>query len=42
MYFSSYSQTSNINHIFGGNEIVGYSDVVGASPVHTTPTTFST
>ena len=34
-------QTSDIRRIFPGNEIVDHSDVVGASPVGTAPTTSS-
>ena len=39
-----YRKTSNISHTLVGNIIVDYSDVVGASPVGTAPTTslFST
>ena len=36
-----YRKTSNINHTLVGNEIVDNSDVVGASPVGTAPTTSS-
>ena len=36
-----YRQTSNIRRTQFGNEIVDHSDVVGASPVGTAPTTFS-
>ena len=32
---------SNIRRILGGNKIVDHSDVVGASPVGTAPTTSS-
>ena len=35
------SQTSNIRHTLAGNKIVDHSDVVGASPVGTAPTTYS-
>ena len=35
-----YRQTSNINHTLVGNKIVDHSNVVGASPVGTAPTTF--
>ena len=34
-------QTSNISHTLVGNVIVDNSDVVGASPVGSAPTTFS-
>ena len=34
-----YRQTSNISRILVGNNIVGHSGVVGASPVGTDPTT---
>ena len=37
----TYCQTSNISGTFVGNEIVGHSDVVGASPVSAAPTTSS-
>ena len=39
-----YCQISNIRHTLVGNKIGHYSDVVGASPVYTAPTTspFST
>ena len=36
-----YYQTSNISHTRVGDTIVDHSDVVGASPVGTTPTTSS-
>ena len=36
-----YDQTSNISGILVGNEFVDHSDVVGASPVGTAPTTAS-
>ena len=36
-----YRQVSNIRRTLVGNEIVDHSDVVGASPVGTAPTTFS-
>ena len=36
-----YRQISNINHTLIGNKIVDHSDVVGASPVGTAPTTSS-
>ena len=36
-----YSKTSNISRILVGNKIVDNSDVVGASPVGTAPTTSS-
>ena len=34
-----YRKTSNINHTLSGNKIVDHSDVVGALPVSTAPTT---
>ena len=37
----SYRKTSNISHTLVGNKIVDNSDVVGASPVGTAPTTSS-
>ena len=37
----AYCQTSNISHTLVRNEIVGHTDVVGASPVGTAPTTSS-
>ena len=37
----NYHQTSNISHTLVGNKIVDHSDVVGASPVGTAPTTSS-
>ena len=37
----AYCQTSNIERILVGNEIVNHSDVVGASPVSTAKTTSS-
>ena len=36
-----YRQTSNLSHILVGNNIVDHSDVVGASPEGTAPTTSS-
>ena len=36
-----YLKTSNISHTLVGNKIVDNSDVVGASPVGTAPTTSS-
>ena len=36
-----YRQTFNISHTLVGNKIVDHSDVVGAVPVGTAPTTFS-
>ena len=39
--FAYYRQISNIRRILVGNKIVDYSDVVGASPVGTAPTTSS-
>ena len=36
-----YHQTSNISRTSVGNKIVDHSDVVGASPVGTAPTTSS-
>ena len=36
-----YCKTSNINGTLEGHKIVDYSDVVGASPVGTAPTTSS-
>ena len=36
-----YCQISNIEHTLVGNKIVDHSDVVGASPVGTAPTTSS-
>ena len=41
VYSISASQTSNICRTLVGNKIVDHSDVVGASPVSTAPTTFS-
>ena len=38
-FTSIYRQTSNISHTLVGNKIVDHSDVVGASPVGTAPTT---
>ena len=35
----NYCQTSNISHTLVGNNIVDHSDVVGALPVGTAPTT---
>ena len=37
----NYRQTSNIRHTLVGNNIVDHSDVVGALPVGTAPTTSS-
>ena len=37
----NYRKTSNISHTIVGNKIVDNSDVVGASPVGTAPTTSS-
>ena len=37
----TYHQTSNIGRTSVGNKIVDHSDVVGASPVSTAPTTSS-
>ena len=37
----SYCQTFNIGHTLLSNKIVDHSDVVGASPVGTAPTTYS-
>ena len=37
----NYCQTSNISHTLVGNNTVDHSDVVGASPVVTAPTTSS-
>ena len=39
--YPSYHQTSNISHTLVGNEIADHSDVVGAAPVGTAPTTSS-
>ena len=36
-----YRQTSNISHTIVGYKIVDHSDVVGAAPVGTAPTTSS-
>ena len=36
-----YCQTSDVSHTLVGNTIVDHSDVVGASPVGTAPTTSS-
>ena len=36
-----YCQTSNISHALIGKKIADHSDVVGASPVGTAPTTSS-
>ena len=36
-----YRQTSNISGTLVGNEIVDHSDLIGKSPVATTPTTSS-
>ena len=36
-----YSQTSNITHTLLGNKLVDPSDVVGASPIGSAPTTSS-
>ena len=36
-----YSQISNISRTLVSNEIIDYSDAVGASPVSTAPTTSS-
>ena len=41
MYYSNYSQTTNVSHTLVGNKIVDHSDVVGASPVGAAPTTSS-
>ena len=38
---SIYCQVSNIRRTLEGNQIIDHSDVVGASPVGTAPTTFS-
>ena len=38
---STYRKTSNVSRTLVGNTIVDYSDVVGASPVGTAPTTSS-
>ena len=38
---SKYRQTSNIKHTSEDNKIVDHSEVVGASPVGTAPTTSS-
>ena len=38
---SDYRQVSNIRRTLEANEIVDHSDVVGASPVGTAPTTSS-
>ena len=37
-----YNQTSNISRTLTGDKIVDHSDVVGASPVGATPTTWTT
>ena len=39
--YSIYRQTSNIRHTLTGNKTVDHSDVVGASPIGTAPTTSS-
>ena len=39
--YQAYRQISNIKRTFVGNQIVGHSDVVGASPVGAAPTTSS-
>ena len=39
--FLGYRQTSNIRCILVGNELVDHSDVVGAAPVGTAPSTSS-
>ena len=39
--YAMYRQVSNISGTFVGNKIVDHSDVVGASPVGTAPTTSS-
>ena len=36
---TKYCQTSNISYTLAGNKIVDHSDVAGASPVVTAPTT---
>ena len=41
LFRENYRQTSNIIHTWVGNNIVDYSDVVGASPIGATPTTSS-
>ena len=41
MWIEMYRQVSNIRRTLVGNEIVDHSDVVGASPVGTAPTTSS-
>ena len=41
IWFINYRQLSNISRTLVGNEIVGHSDVVGASPVGAAPTTSS-
>ena len=39
VFLGLYSQISNISYTLVGNKIVDHSDVVGASPVNTAPTT---
>ena len=41
IFWDNYSQTSNKSHTLVGNKLVDHSDVVGASPVGTVPTTSS-
>ena len=41
MFLRIYHKTSNISRTLVGNKIVDHSDVVGASPVGTVPTTSS-
>ena len=40
-FLFNYRQVSNISRTLVGNQIVGHSDVVGASPVGAAPTTSS-
>ena len=41
LFSDTQHQTPNIRGTLAGNEIVGHSDVVGASPVGAAPTTSS-
>ena len=39
--YVKYCETSNVNHTLIGNKVIDYSDVVGALPVGTAPTTYT-
>ena len=41
MNYRIYRETPNISHTSVGNKMFDYSDVVGAAPISSTPTTLS-